>query len=87
MTVKLLMSKEGDISGMVFRCVLFTHNSPLVAYHKETDMILMLDTARYKYPPRWIKTADLYKAMNTADYFTGNTRGVAFGRELQGLYS
>jgi Phytochelatin synthase len=30
-----------------------------------------LDVARYKYPPVWVKAADLFGAMNTTDAWTG----------------
>ena len=43
------------------------HISPLAAYDKETDMFLILDVARYKYPPVWVKAAELFSAMNTVD--------------------
>lgn len=31
------------------------HISPIAAYNQETDRFLILDTARYKYPPVWVK--------------------------------
>jgi hypothetical protein len=43
------------------------HISPLAAYHAPSDRFLILDVARYKYPPVWVKAADLYAAMNTLD--------------------
>lgn len=43
------------------------HMSPLAAYDKKTDRFLMLDVARYRYPPVWVKTEDLWNAMNTLD--------------------
>jgi hypothetical protein len=43
------------------------HISPLAAYDDKTDRFLILDVARYKYPPVWVKAADLFDAMNTAD--------------------
>ncbi|MBP0590270.1 phytochelatin synthase family protein [Paraburkholderia sp. LEh10] len=43
------------------------HISPLAAFDAKTDRFLVLDVARYKYPPVWVKTADLYSAMNTTD--------------------
>lgn len=43
------------------------HISPLAAYDAEADRFLILDVARYKYPPVWVKAADLYGAMNTPD--------------------
>jgi hypothetical protein len=43
------------------------HISPLAAYDADTDRFLILDVARYKYPPVWVKAEDLFAAMNTAD--------------------
>ncbi len=52
------------------------HISPLAAFDVETDRFLILDVARYKYPPVWVKTADLFAAMNTTDSDNDNkTRG------------
>ncbi len=51
------------------------HISPLAAYNEQTDRFLILDVSRYKYPPVWVKTADLWKAMNTTDSVSGKTRG------------
>jgi hypothetical protein len=36
---------------------------------------LILDVSRYKYPPVWVKAADLWKAMNTTDTSVNKTRG------------
>lgn len=43
------------------------HHSPLGAYHRETDRFLILDVARYKYPPVWVKADDLFGAMTAQD--------------------
>jgi hypothetical protein len=52
------------------------HISPLAAYDSKADRFLILDVARYKYPPVWVKTADLFAAMNTPDAGNDNkTRG------------
>ena len=52
------------------------HISPLGAYDEKSDRFLILDVARYKYPPVWVKTADLFDAMNTPDSDNDNkTRG------------
>ena len=48
------------------------HISPLAAYDAKTDRFLILDVARYKYPPVWVKTADMFAAMNTPDAANGN---------------
>lgn len=52
------------------------HISPLAAYDAETDRFLILDVARYKYPPVWVTASDLFDAMNTPDADNENkTRG------------
>lgn len=52
------------------------HISPLAAYDAETDRFLILDVARYKYPPVWVTASDLFNAMNTTDSDNENkTRG------------
>ena len=52
------------------------HISPLAAYDAKADRFLILDVARYKYPPVWVKTSDLFDAMNTTDSDNDNkTRG------------
>jgi glutathione-S-conjugate glycine hydrolase len=52
------------------------HISPLAAYDEKADRFLILDVARYKYPPVWVKTSDLFDAMNTTDPSNGGkTRG------------
>ena len=54
----------------------FGHISPLGAYDEKSDRFLILDVARYKYPPVWVKTEDLFEAMNTPDPDNDNkTRG------------
>lgn len=51
------------------------HISPLAAYDADTDSVLVMDTASYKYPRTWVPLAALYGAMNTVDSETGLTRG------------
>ena len=52
------------------------HISPLAAYDSKADRFLILDVARYKYPPVWVKAADIFDAMNTPDAQNGDkTRG------------
>ena len=45
----------------------YGHISPLAAYDAEADRFLILDVARYKYPPVWVKASELFDAMNTPD--------------------
>jgi hypothetical protein len=51
------------------------HISPLGAYDAKADKLLLLDVARYKYPPVWVDAAALFGAMSTDDFVSGKTRG------------
>lgn len=52
------------------------HHSPLAAYHRASDRFLILDVARYKYPPVWVPAGDLFDAMRTnVPGSAGKTRG------------
>ncbi|MEM9683928.1 MAG: phytochelatin synthase family protein [Pseudomonadota bacterium] len=51
------------------------HFSPLAAYDEESDSFLILDVARYKFPPVWVPAADLFAAMDTIDTESNKTRG------------
>jgi hypothetical protein len=51
------------------------HISPIAAYNQESDRFLILDVARYKYPPVWVEAEDLWQAMATMDSTSGQTRG------------
>ena len=54
------------------------HISPLAAYDEASDSVLILDVARYKYPPIWIPLRDLVTAMERLDPKAGRSRGVLF---------
>jgi hypothetical protein len=60
------MSDDGQGGG---------HFSPLAAYHEETDSFLVMDVARYKYPPFWVDAALLWQAMATTDTVSERHRG------------
>ncbi|KAL0418626.1 UNVERIFIED_CONTAM: Glutathione gamma-glutamylcysteinyltransferase 1 [Sesamum radiatum] len=51
------------------------HFSPIGGYHAERDMALILDVARFKYPPHWVPLGLLWEAMDTVDESTGLRRG------------
>jgi hypothetical protein len=51
------------------------HFSPLAAYHEATDSFLVMDVARYKYPPFWVDADLLWQAMATTDTVSGRHRG------------
>lgn len=52
------------------------HISPLVAYDAGSDSVLLLDVAKFKYPPTWIRLADLWAAVHTVDADAGRSRGL-----------
>jgi Phytochelatin synthase len=52
------------------------HFSPLVAYDAISDSFLILDVARYKYPPAWVDYKDLDTGMRAVDPASGLSRGV-----------
>lgn len=43
------------------------HFSPLGAYHASTDSFLIVDVAKYKYPPVWVGAGTLFSSMATVD--------------------
>ncbi|XP_029128336.1 glutathione gamma-glutamylcysteinyltransferase 1 [Cajanus cajan] len=51
------------------------HYSPIGGYHCKKDKILILDVARYKYPPHWVPLQDLWEGMNCIDECVGLSRG------------
>lgn len=51
------------------------HFSPLAGYHAERDLVLVLDVARFKYPPHWVPVTRLFDAMRTIDPESGQSRG------------
>ncbi|XP_033137159.1 glutathione gamma-glutamylcysteinyltransferase 1-like isoform X2 [Brassica rapa] len=51
------------------------HFSPIGGYNAERDMALILDVARFKYPPHWVPLQLLWEAMDTIVKLTGKRRG------------
>ncbi|KAH6773136.1 phytochelatin synthase 1 [Perilla frutescens var. hirtella] len=51
------------------------HFSPIGGYHAERDMVLILDVARFKYPPHWVPLSLLWEAMDSIVEATGRHRG------------
>lgn len=51
------------------------HFSPIGGYHVATDRVLVLDTARFKYPPHWMSLELMFEAMRETDRETLSTRG------------
>lgn len=62
------------------------HFSPIGGYYAAKDMVLVLDVARFKYPPHWISAERLWQAMHPIDPATGRSRGwIALRRRAQGV--
>ena len=51
------------------------HFSPVAAYHAASDSALVLDVARFKYPPYFVPLPLLYDSMSAEDPSTGRARG------------
>ena len=52
------------------------HISPIAAYHQKSDRFLILDVAAYKYPATWVRTAELWKGINSVDKTSNRSRGL-----------
>lgn len=51
------------------------HFACLGGYHPKTEKVLLMDTARYKYPPFWVDIQDLYESVRSLDKDSGKMRG------------
>jgi glutathione gamma-glutamylcysteinyltransferase len=51
------------------------HFSPIGGYHATKDLTLILDVARFKYPPHWVSAERLWRAMQGVDPATEQARG------------
>ncbi|PJD95906.1 MAG: glutathione gamma-glutamylcysteinyltransferase [Parachlamydia sp.] len=45
------------------------HWSPIAAYEAESDSFLVLDVARFKYPPVWVNTSAFINSMRTVNIY------------------
>jgi hypothetical protein len=59
------------------------HFSPLAAYHAGEDRFLLMDVARYKSPPCWVKAEVLYKALASIDSVSQKSRGFLIVRRRE----
>lgn len=50
------------------------HWSPLAAYDTNSDSFLIMDVAKFKYPPAWVDASALIHAMQTSNMY-GQSRG------------
>jgi len=51
------------------------HFSPIAAFHRATDSVLVLDVARFKYSPFWATVTQMYESMMPLDKATKRPRG------------
>ena len=51
------------------------HFSPIGGYHKKKDLVLIMDVARFKYPPWWVSVERLWEAMSISDEEAAESRG------------
>lgn len=51
------------------------HFSPVGGYHPGRDLVLLLDVARFKYPPHWVSLEQLHAAMQSVDPESREKRG------------
>ncbi|XYH97149.1 phytochelatin synthase family protein [Sorangium sp. So ce1128] len=51
------------------------HFSPVGGMHPDRDLALLLDVARFKYPPHWVPLEALHRAMLPVDPTSGRSRG------------
>ena len=63
------------------------HFSPVGGYHMARDLALILDVARFKYPPHWVSAEQLWLAMQVIDFATGLARGWLTIRRQSGTRS
>lgn len=52
------------------------HWSALAAFDTQTDRVLILDVAKYKYPPVWVSISILRQAISTIDSTSNKARGL-----------
>ncbi len=66
------------------------HFSPIGGWHAGRASALVLDVARFKYPPHWVAVSRLHEAMRSVDPETGRSRGWAVlrrGRSIAALWT
>jgi cytochrome c553 len=59
------------------------HVSPIGAYDAETDSVLVLDVARYKYPPAWVPFSVMFRSMQSVDTGSNRSRGIVVVKALR----
>jgi hypothetical protein len=63
------------------------HFSPIGGFHTEKDMVLIMDVARFKYPPHWVPLKVLFDAFQPIDPDAGKCRGYMLLSATDFLYA
>jgi hypothetical protein len=63
------------------------HFSPIGGYEEESDRVLIMDVARFKYPPHWVPLKDLYQSMQDIDPESGKPRGYILLQATNEMFS
>jgi glutathione gamma-glutamylcysteinyltransferase len=51
------------------------HFACIGGFHPSSGRVLVLDTARFKYPPFWVEIEMLYNSINSQDMDSNKRRG------------
>jgi glutathione gamma-glutamylcysteinyltransferase len=62
------------------------HFSPIGGYHPQRDLVLLLDVARFKYPPHWVPLSLLWQAFEPPDPATNRSRGYVLLQKTEEIY-
>ena len=62
------------------------HFSPIAGYHPQKDLVLLLDVARFKYPPHWVPSFLLWQAFEPPDPETNRSRGYVLLQKTEEIY-
>lgn len=62
------------------------HFSPIGGYHPQRDLVLLLDVARFKYPPHWVPLPLLWQAFEPPDPATNRSRGYILLQKTEEIY-
>jgi len=78
--VQKISSKEAEILVVSYSRKLLGqtgdgHFASIGGYHPDQKLVLLFETARFKYPPHWVAIGDLWNAMGAIDEETGLPRG------------
>ena len=79
--LETLASKDQRVIGNFKNDILegasrYGHLSPIAAYNKDTDEVLIMDVARHFTGPYWTSVERLYQAANTMDSSSEKSRGL-----------